>query len=284
MPHEFVAPTGLGRRRRRLSDEETRARMLRTALETINRTGLAASLDHIRFEDVIRDADVARSTAYRHWPYRDLFLGDVIKELARTATPEILADEVALIRQILAEHADWLRTPAQRHALMLEMIRRLALLDFQTVLASPGWRTYLALHATFSGLADGELREQVRAALAEAEAGHTALVAEAWRQITTLLGYRLRPQLDAGFDTLATLLAATMHGLVLSALATPEIATRVTMTSPPGAAGTQPWSLPAIGIATVAMGFLEPDPDAEWDDERLAAIHATLDTWATRRP
>jgi len=258
--------------------------MLRTALEMISRTGLTVSLDHIRFEDVIRDADVARSTAYRHWPYRDLFFSDLIRELARSASPAIIADEVALIRKIIGEHEDWLRTPQGRHNLILELIRQLALLDFRSILGSPGWRTYLALHATFSGLTDGELRDQVRAALAETEAGQTALIARAWQQIAGMFGYRLRPELGSGFDTLATLLSATMHGLVITALSTPEVGTRVILASPPGAAAEEPWSLPALAMATMAMAFLEPDPSADWDDRRLAAIHDALDAWDGPRP
>ena len=275
-----TAPTGLGRRNRRLSDQETRDRMLRAAMDMINRTGLTVSLDHIRFEDVIRGADVARSTAYRHWPYKDLFFSDLVMELARSASPAIIADEISLIKQVLSEHLDWLETPQLRHGLILELIRRLALLDFQSILGSPGWRTYLALHATFSGLSDGELRDQVQAALAHAEADHVALVARAWHQIAALFGYRLRPELATSFETLATLLSATMHGLVITALSTPGIATHQTVASPFGAAGNQPWSLPAIGIAGIAMAFLEPDPTADWNDQRLAGIHRTLDAWA----
>lgn len=258
--------------------------MLRAAIDMINRTGLTVSLDHISFEDVIRAADVARSTAYRHWPYRDLFFSDLVKELARSASPAVIADEISLIKQVLSEHLDWLETPQLRHSLILELIRQLALLDFQSILASPGWRTYLALHATFSGLSNGELRDQVQAALAEAEADHVALVARAWHRIAGLFGYRLRPKLATSFQTLATLLSATMHGLVITALSTPDVATHLTVASPFGAAGKDPWSLPAIGMASIAMAFLEPDPTAECDDQRLAEIHRALDAWAAPDP
>jgi hypothetical protein len=71
-----------------------------------------------------------------------------------------------------------------------------------------------------------------------------------------------------------------MRGLVITALSTPEVATHLTVASPFGAAGKDPWSLPAIGMASIAMAFLEPDPTAEWDDQRLAEIHRTLDAWA----
>src|SRR4051794_31331588 len=103
-------PAGLGRRHRRLSDQETRDRMMRAAIDMINRTGLTVSLDHIRFEDVIRSAQVARSTAYRHWPYKDLFFSDLIKELAGRAGPAIINNEISLIKQVLSEHQDWLQT------------------------------------------------------------------------------------------------------------------------------------------------------------------------------
>ena len=34
---------------------------------------------------VIRDADVSRSSAYRRWPYKDLFFSDLLRELAKAA-------------------------------------------------------------------------------------------------------------------------------------------------------------------------------------------------------
>jgi AcrR family transcriptional regulator len=273
------SPTGLARRSRRLSDQETRDRMLRAAIEMINRTGLTVSLDHISFEEVIRDADVARSTAYRHWPYKDLFFSDLVTELARNATPTIIDDEIRLVRQILGEHIDWLATEQSRHRLVVELIRRLATLDFEAVFTSKGWRTYLALHATFSSLTDGDLRDRVQAALAQAEAARTAQIARAWTQLAELFGYRLRPDLATSFETLATLLSATLRGLVITALSTPDIATRTMLASPFGAEGAQQWSLAAMALGSIATAFLEPDPAWEWNDGRLAEIHRTLDAW-----
>ena len=269
-------PTGLGRRRRRLSDAETERRMLRAAVAMVNRTGLTVSLDHIGLEDVIREADVSRSAVYRRWPYKDLFISDLVRQLATNATPTIVADEVAMIRQIAAGHLDWLGTPELRHALVMELLRQLPLLDFQTLYSSAGWRTYLALHATFMSLADGELRDEVGAALAQSEREHRARVAQAWEQLTGLLGYRLRPEAGVTFDIVATLLDAAIRGLVIMALPTPGIAAHRVRAWPAGAVASAEWSLPALGMAGLAAAFLEPDPAVEWDSERIARVGRTL--------
>ncbi len=270
------APAGLGRRGRRLSDRETELRMLRAAMAMVNRTGLTVSLDHISFEDVIRDADVSRSAVYRRWPFKDLFFSDLVRELAANATPTIVADELVLIRQVVSGHLDWLETPETRHGLFVELFRQLSLLDFQTLYGSPEWRTYLALHATFLSIADGELRDQVQAALAKSERDHIARVARAWEHLTGLFGYRLRPELGATFETVATLADATMRGLVITALSMPEVATYRAQASPFGAAGADEWSLPAMGLVGIGSTFLEPDPAVEWHAERIAGVRRAL--------
>ena len=131
-----AAPTGLARRPRRLPEHETEQRMLGAAMATVDRAGLTVSLDHISFEDIIRDADVSRSAVYRRWPHKDLFFSDLVKHLARNATPAIARDEVAMLIQVATEHQDWLETPELRHSLVVELFRRLALYDFDTINAS----------------------------------------------------------------------------------------------------------------------------------------------------
>ncbi len=274
-----LAPTGLVRRGRRLSDQETEQRMLRSAVATVNREGLTVSLDHLSFEDIIRDADVSRSAVYRRWPYKDLFFSDLVKELAKDATPSIADDEVALMRQILGDHVDRFESPEGRQDLVVELIRQLALFDFQTIYGSAGWRTYLALYATVAGLAPGELRDQLEVALARSEQRRTIRIAESWEQLTGLFGYRLRPELGVTFETMATMLTATMRGLVIASLSTPDIAADRVQANPFGAVRREEWSLAAIGIGATASAFLEPDPDIEWDDARLAGVQRELRSW-----
>lgn len=275
-----LPPTGLARRERRLSDQETERRMLSAALAIVSRTGLTVSLDHLSFEDIIRDADVSRSAVYRRWPYKDLFFSDLVKQLALDAAPDLAADELELIRRIAAAHPDWLAAPELRHRLLLEIFRAGSLASYEAVCDSPAWRTYIALHATFMSLADGTLREQVRDALSSCERARNERIAQAWRQLAGLLGYRLRPGPGITFESLATMLTATMRGMVLMALSTPQVGESRLTASPFGAAEPAEWSLPALGLAGLAWACLEPDPELGWDAERIAAARRSLADWA----
>jgi AcrR family transcriptional regulator len=267
----------IGGRSRRLSHAETEQRMLATARELVNRTGLTVSLDHLGFEEIIRAADVSRSAAYRRWPQKGLFLVDLVRELVESAAPPtIVDDEITLITSIVESNVEWLATADGRQHLLAELFRRLAVLDFDALHRSPGWRTYIALHATFIGLDDGELREQVRAQLAESERRHLGRVAQSWERLSVLFGFRLRPELGTTFDSIAILVSASLRGLFLMALASPWIATQRTSASPFGAGTREEWSLAAYGIASIASAHLEPDPGVAWDDARLASVTTAL--------
>lgn len=233
------------------------------------------SLEHISCEEIIREAGVARSAAYRRWPYKDLFLSDLVRELARQAAPlAIAAAEYELIRRIAAARPDRLETPEGRLDLLGELFREVAMLDFETLLGSTRWRTYVALHATFMSIDDHEVREQVQAALAESERELLARVALAWERLAGQFGYRLRAGNAVTFEALIILLGAMMRGLVIMAPATPLVASYQAIASPFGLTSTAEWSLPALGV--VAAAFLEPDPAVEWDDRRVAEVRRAL--------
>lgn len=250
--------------------------MLQAAVATLGRSGLTVSLDHVSLEELIREAGVSRSAVYRRWPYKDLFLRDVVIELAKNAAPGIAEEEVRLLRRVVAEREAWLDASELRTGLVAELIRQLVLLDFEVLYRSAAWRTYLALNATFLSISDGEAREQVGAALAEAERSHIASVATAWKMMAGLLGFRLRPTVEASFETLATMLDAALRGLVLAALSDPSIVSRRVRARPFGALEEADWSLPALSGANIAWGLLEPDPAVVWDEQRIATVRETL--------
>lgn len=253
--------------------------MLLAAMAMVNEAGLTVSLDHISFEDVIREAGVSRSAVYRRWPYKDLFFSDLLVELAGDASPAIVGDNpeaVQAINRILLDRLDWLAEPGLRRALAAEALRQGAQNEFETFHNSPAWRTYFALNATFRSLPGGDLRDQVQTALTTSEQALVPRVAMAYERVTGLIGLRLRPELNITFETIASLASATIRGLVLTAPANPDIATQRFIANPFGAPEPAEWSQPALGMASVVLTFLEPDPTIEWNDARIAAVRELL--------
>jgi AcrR family transcriptional regulator len=276
--------TGLGRRRQRLSDTETEERMLAAATAMVGQNGLTVSLEHISFEDVIRDAGVSRSAVYRRWPYKDLFFSDLLRELARGSSPAIAGGNstaTAAVREALLAHLDWLADPSLRLALVGEVLRESALREFSTFHESADWRTYLALHATFLSLPDGELRAEIQTALTDSDRAVMSRIAGAYEQAAELLGLRLRPELSATYSALAVLASAAIRGMVTMAPANPSIPTIRLMANPFGAPEPAYWSQPALAVAIIVISFLEPDPAIDWTDKRTAEVCRILedDSW-----
>ncbi|MBP2364446.1 TetR/AcrR family transcriptional regulator [Pseudonocardia parietis] len=272
-----VLGAGPGRpRRRRLSDAETERLMLETAAAAVAELGLTVSLDHLRLEDVIREAGVARSAVYRRWPSKGEFLGDLLLELARGQAPMAatgIEEASGTLRRILGERIDDLATADGRMRIAAEVLREAVDADFRRVLEAPGWRTYLALTATLAGMEESGLRDEVGTALAASESRLTDGIVRNQEAIARLLGLRLRP--GPALEDLAHLGNALMRGLVIKVLVQPELAGRRVAASPGGEP--EDWSLVTFGMARLLLAGLEPDPDRPWDAERTARLRSALD-------
>jgi hypothetical protein len=136
----------------------------------------------------------------------------------------------------------------------------------------PRWRPYSAAECDTLP-APGPLCIQTRVMPRSA---HSRMVASAVCGLVPITTQSTPPGMDATMDTVVTLADATTRGMVIMALATPGMATHRTMAAPFGAAAPEQWSLAALGIASIAAAFLEPDPAIEWDDGRLAAVRCAL--------
>jgi hypothetical protein len=222
---------------------------------------------------------VSRSAVYRRWPYKDLFFGDLLKELAHATAPAATVSEETgkeMLRRVLAAHRGDLASAEDRHELVTEMVRLAAVADFEAVYSSTEWRTYLALQVTFLSLPEGPLRDEIQAALARSEQGFTDRIARAWERAVVVLGYRLRPETGGSFATIATLVSAALRGLVTMALSNPELVTERARANPGGASAPADWSLIGMAAASIATTFLEPDPEVAWDEQRLESLRDLL--------
>lgn len=255
-----------------------RDRLIAVAVERIRRDGMTVGLDHLSLEGVIADSGVSRATAYRHWPNKADFLREVLVETVRTTrlvgeTPTDLAD----LTRLLQEAGDGLRTAQGRRDLVVEALRRTAQADVDRMRASPQWQTYLAITATCRGLPPGPLRDDVRAALAQAEAGFVEHRAQVYARLPGLLGYRLVAPLTApeGFTIMASASGAMMTGLLVTAAAGPDPAP--IRLAPFGSSRPADWTLPALHLVGVLLAHLEPDPDVVWDAARWRETKERLD-------
>ena len=252
--------------------------MLRTALDLVESQGLTVSLDHLSLENVITHADVSRSSAYRRWPYKDLFLADRLVAVARDT--DLSVEPPGLIEELSALIAGTdLNDPQSRQDLLIEALRLSSGSEFERIWSSPRWRTYVALSATVTGLPLGPIREAAAAAVLDAETRFVARRARVYRNLAGMIGYRVRGGLEdeVGYELMSSTSGAVMTGYVVKALVDEELATSTRRLAPFGSSKTADWTVPMYGLTAVFHAFLEPDPDADWSP---AAIAQRRQLWA----
>lgn len=281
-------PTGAARRRKRMSDADTRQRMLDTAVQLITQRGMSVSLEHLSFEEIIQAAGVARTSVYRRWPYKDLFFSDVLVELARATA---LGSGYAEVSQQLADRLEALLPRPRdvdderdRRDVTIELLRVASLADFEAVYTSQQWRTYIALHATHLGLPDGDLRREVGRALAASDRRFTEARAANLRLLAGLAGYRVATDVGGetdGFALLSLAIGAAMTGLVIKALTAPALVTDRRRLAPFGTSWHAEWSEPALVLAHLMLSHLEPVPGAPWGDNQIRRMITELRALAT---
>ena len=263
-------------------------RLVRTAVEHIERDGMTVGLEHVSLERIITESGVSRASAYRAFPNKSDFLKEVLAAVVRSThleaeSPEQVEDLLGLIAARLPDF----RSARVRRDLAVEALRRSAQADFDRVATSTSWRTYLALRATCRGLPDGDLQTQIVTLLRETEDRFTAQRAEVYGRLATALGYRLIPPLQPpdGFTMMAEAAGALMTGLVVRSM-TPPAATppRTFRGAAFGSSEEAEWSWVAHHIVGLVLAHIEPDPDVTWTEAHLAdamaAVHEMINASA----
>lgn len=242
--------------------------MLRAALALVDEHGLTVSLEHLSLEDVIARAGVSRTSAYRRWPYKDLFFSELLVAVADgtelAAEPPAFLDELdALI------HSTPLDSLQGRRDLVVEGFRRSLDGDLRRLTDSPRWRTYLALAATVTSLPAGEVRDAAAAAVAAAEQRFNDRRTAIYERMAGIIGYRL--QAGTTFPLLARAMGAAMTGFVVKCLLNPAILDETESLAPFGSSRPAAWSAPVHAMTATLLAYLEPDPAADWSPSGMAA-------------
>lgn len=278
--HEPGRMTTARRRRPRLSDAETEARMLAAGLSVLTERGLSISLDHVVMEDIIREAGVSRTSVYRRWPYRELFHTDLLAALAEhiwlAGGSQETADE---LHTMLTTRAGELRTDGGRRRLLVDGLRVSLQGNVDDLAASPQWQSYLALEASLPSLPEVE-RERIGATLAAQDERFVKQRADVYRELLGVIGYRLSPPLDGdeGLRVLSSATGAMMIGFLLKGAASPDSLRPSVRIAALGGSEAD-WSVPVLAIATTFLAMVEPDPEGLADPETLPA---SLDAMSRR--
>lgn len=261
------------------SVERTRRKLLDAAQRLVERHGgVSVSLD-LTMEQVMAEAGVSRSTMYRTWPNKGAFEVDVLTDLAGPSwqgTAAFDAETIALAYSVIADRLHDLQTLEGRERAMREAIRQAAQRNFEAVIHSPQWRTYVALTATAKTLAEAECRIAVLEALVAAERNFLGKMAQFYQGMADVLGFRLRNP-DFTYEQLAAVGAAVVEGMGLRQVIAGEHTGRpVTIEGPDGP---EDWNLAALGFYGLVTNLIEPDPD--YDFQTALAKHlkglSTLD-------
>ncbi len=258
--------------------------MLAAATGLVLEQGISTGLEAIPFDEVVRKAGVSRTSAYRRWPRRDQFYGDVLLELASgTTLPGPEASILGPAVDLVLDHAPHLESPQGHRDLVVELLRVSIGADYEVVSTSPQWRIFTVLVASHRGIADREVRDRVSAALADAERRAMHARARAYAQFTGLLGYRLVAPLAGpdGFELMSRAAGATMSGL-LTRLTLREVGSDAPRRLRAfGSSRPAEWDPAVYMVASTVLAFVEPDPGVQWTETRIDDLVTALRTYAS---
>ncbi len=258
-----MAPTG---RRKRLSAEETRDRLVRAGIDSIIANGMTIGLDSVNLEQAVVDAGVSRSSAYAAWSHDDQYTPQELfqRTVLRQAVVE-RKETIANTQSSVLEVIERMRDDGPR-ALLSELSRVAGGLNARAVADSRSWQLVVALRSVLHSAAPEARDHELADWVSESERLYREETIEGiYRPLTEVL--RIKPR-EAYGD------AAFHYGEITAAALSEGLAPRYFMSSSeylegivrPGCDGVErEWSLFAIVFEQLVLTFFEPIDPAEWE-------------------
>ncbi|MFW0788982.1 TetR/AcrR family transcriptional regulator [Gordonia sp. CPCC 205333] len=247
-------------KRRQITVEELRRRMLDAALEMVGDNGLTVGLSHLNMEEIIRLAGVPRSSVYREWDTKEDFYVELMIALVEPGPAQAKAFDVETLRlaaEVVSDNVERLTTRGGRHAVLAEAIRVAGERNFQALNESLTYRTVTALVAALPTFDDAQ-REKIAKALTDSEVYYPERVAQFYKMFLPLMGFRVRD----GFSErqLAIASASVVEGMTRRSFTTPDIVSAPVIY--PGIDG-EPvnWHFAALTLLGVVEFMIEPIAD-----------------------
>jgi len=251
-----------------MSREELRTRVLAAAHDMLGGDGLTVGLHHLNMEELIRRVGVPRSSAFAAFGGKEQLMADLMVDTLRPRLVDggalsIVSDgSVEEVRRILIDNAHRLTDaagrpdPAGGTVVLREAVRVALVRNFHDTMASPEWKSYMALSVSVNSLPE-ERRQVVRETLQQTDTVFLERMARFYEQIFAVVHRRPRPGVT--YRQLVTAGASVVEGLVSRALIGSESFSDDRRG--PGLDGEDvPWSLVATAFWALVEGLSEEIP------------------------
>ncbi|WP_157124671.1 TetR/AcrR family transcriptional regulator [Nocardia pseudovaccinii] len=245
-------------KRRRLSSDDLRKRLLDTAVEMLQETGLTVSLAHLNMEELIRAADVPRSSVYREWETKEAFYLDLMEKMIEPAAKDSAFDEETLqvAEAVIEKHQDLLATREGRRAVLREAVRQAVARNVAALSTALSYRTFTALVATLPSLVGAD-QERILVVLRGIEQQFKGRLAKYYEDLIPQLGLRFKRGYSG--TTLALTGSSVIEGYISRQSTNPVIVSTPVM-MPGLTEEAAEWHIAAVGFLAVVDGMTEPDP------------------------
>jgi len=254
-----VTPAG---KKKRLSSEESRERLIQAGIDALAREGLSVGMDSVNLEQAVRDSTVPRSSAYAVWSTdeefspQELFQREVLLRAVdrRKETTERLMEEIA---EHLADEDESLSREEKRR----ELVRIAATSSLRNVQESASWQIVFALRSILQ-TAPTESRDQdlLDWISRNEEEARIETIEQLYKPLAEMFGLRPRPEFGERAWHLAEISSASLvEGMAMrSALS----ASQHFYGHPnPASSEDNEWSLYALLFERMIDVFLEPIPE-----------------------
>ena len=242
----------------RRTGEETRALLLRVGMQMLLERGVAAGVQHIRLQEVLRRAGLTTGAAYRLWADQNDYQRDLAVAMVRLRLRSDPAEYPrAAVEKLVAEAADGddvIRAAAAAHVQSISVNTE----DPEHDLDAQQFLVTVALRAT------AETWPELQRATRERHEGSIAAFAEFYLFLMEAYGLRMKSPLTV--EDFTEVMAAMSEGFALRALEGfphPTFDVDDVDDLPAGA-----WTLFGLGVRALVYGFMVPadkaaPPDAE---------------------
>jgi AcrR family transcriptional regulator len=208
--------TARSSKRPRLSRDALREHVLDTAVKMLDQTpqGLTVSLAHLNMEELIRIADVPRSSVYREWDTKEAFHVDLMYQLIEPIKDHGAAWDaktLQIAKKVIRDHKDMLDTAEGRRAVLCEAVHKGVRHNFAALKKSRSWRTAKALMATLPTLEE-DARHHISDALTESERRFIDKMSEFYDEVMPALSLRMKEPFNT--KMLAAAASSVVEGLV----------------------------------------------------------------------